>query len=200
MGSLKSLSADDDPPVTHYRLGDETSAFYAEFVTPLIGGGGRWEKSSQHTAEISGVTAQKLRHLEILLIEPWSIKLPPGFAGVLGKSANVRVANAVCYIAQKMLINEKRKSADRAKDVLYIHDTVELLGSSLDELRTLWQKSIRPNLAVTVSRRVEKLSTDLFAEVTDDTREAAVVAAGRNLPPETIRLLCEIGLREIFGG
>jgi hypothetical protein len=28
---------DDQPPATHYELGEEDGAFYAEFLTPLIG-------------------------------------------------------------------------------------------------------------------------------------------------------------------
>jgi hypothetical protein len=33
------------------------------------------------------------------------------------------------------LISGKRKPRERAKDVLYIHDTLELFGGSLQELR-----------------------------------------------------------------
>lgn len=33
------LSGEHTPPIAHYRLGDEEDAFYAEFLTPLLGDG-----------------------------------------------------------------------------------------------------------------------------------------------------------------
>jgi hypothetical protein len=37
-GFREEFLGDDRPPVTHYALGDETSGFYVEFLTPLRGG------------------------------------------------------------------------------------------------------------------------------------------------------------------
>lgn len=37
-GFTEEFLGDDQPPATHYALGDEASGFYAEFVTPLTGG------------------------------------------------------------------------------------------------------------------------------------------------------------------
>jgi Nucleotidyltransferase len=197
-GFVEEFMGDERPPVTHYCLGDEASGFYVEFLTPMFGGGGRRERPAKHTAQIAGVVAQRLRHLDILLIEPWSITLDRRIENAPSQSVTVRVPNAVCYIAQKLLIHAKRKPIDRPKDVLYIHDTVELFGSSLGELRSLWQERVRPNLSGATAARVKKLASELFREVTDTVRDAAVAAADRQLSAEAIRLLCEVGLREIF--
>ena len=35
-------------------------------------------------------------------------------------------------MAQKLLIHEQRERRSRAKDILYLHDTIELLGAALD--------------------------------------------------------------------
>ena len=37
-GFHEEFLGDDRPPVTHYQLGDTDAGFYAEFLTPLIGG------------------------------------------------------------------------------------------------------------------------------------------------------------------
>ena len=50
----------DNPPATHYRLIDAKTAFYAEFLTPLIGGEyGRGGKRKA-TRRIAGVVSQQL--------------------------------------------------------------------------------------------------------------------------------------------
>ncbi len=82
---------------------------------------------------IVGVSAQKLLHLDVLLISPWSVTLPMRAA-----TQNVLIANPVSYLAQKLLINSMRKPGERAKDILYIHDTLSLFARSLPELHDLW--------------------------------------------------------------
>src|SRR5580658_4434276 len=62
------------PPVTHYRLGDDAGGFYAEFLTPLIGGTENRGKAAA-TISVAGVTSQKLRYVELLLRAPWNVTL-----------------------------------------------------------------------------------------------------------------------------
>lgn len=195
-GFVEDFLGDDRPPVTHYRLGNEDSGFYAEFLTPLLGGGGRPGRSAKDTAELGGVVAQRLRHLDILLIQPWSI-LVSGQSPEAPEGIVVRVPNPVAFIAQKLLTLQKRKPADRAKDLLYVHDTVELFGSSLDDLASLWKMSIRPGLERRADQ-IEGLARNEFTEVTDDMRRAARMASGRDLDPETLRRRCAIGLEALF--
>ena len=38
-GFNEEFLGDNVPPATHYRLGDDAGAFYAEFLTPLYGSG-----------------------------------------------------------------------------------------------------------------------------------------------------------------
>lgn len=77
-GFNSEFRGDRTPPVTHYHLGDDEGGFYAEFLVPLTGG--RKQRNGELvplTVNKAGVTAQKLRHLDILLIEPWSVMLEP---------------------------------------------------------------------------------------------------------------------------
>lgn len=198
-GFIEELQGDEMPPVTHYRLGEEHAGFYAEFLIPKIGGGGRPGKGSQHTAEIGGVVVQKLRYLDLLLVEPWPVMLRPRNARGLSKSVAIRVPNAASYIAQKLLIASLRRSADRAKDVLYIHDTIELFGASLDDLAALWRDKIRPTLPVKTAKKV-MAATSSFSSITDTVRDAREIAAaaGRTISAEEIRGLVEAGVRELF--
>lgn len=52
---------DDQPPATHYELREEGSAFYVEFLTPLIGSQYDRDGKRRATTLVSGVTSQNLR-------------------------------------------------------------------------------------------------------------------------------------------
>lgn len=73
-GFKKVMSGDDTPPVTEYQLGDGDQGFYAEFLTPLLGSEVKRGKRDVTVAK-AGITAQKLRYLDLLLIKPWTIRL-----------------------------------------------------------------------------------------------------------------------------
>lgn len=119
-GFRQKLLGDDRPPATHYHLGDEESGFYAEFLTPLTGNMYDRKGKRKATVESGGVSTQRLRHLEILLRFPWTVSLDGAPAPI-----TLQVANPVSFIAQKILIQKERPREDRAKDILYIHDTIE---------------------------------------------------------------------------
>jgi hypothetical protein len=194
-GFHEDYFGDDTPPVTHYLLGDD-EGFYAEFLTSLAGSEFTRRGKPDVTATIIGVSAQKLRHLEVLFIEPWTIALPRGekTAGL----CNVRVANPVSYVVQKLLVHAKRKPGDQAKDVLYVHDTIELFAASLNDLRLVWNNSVGPALDRRVRAKVLAATDRLFGEVTDLAREAALMAAGRRLSPEGFVETCNAGLQRLF--
>jgi Nucleotidyltransferase len=195
-GFAEEFLGEDRPPVTHYRLTDASSEFYAEFLTPLLGGGGRPGKTSD-TVEIGGVVAQKLRYLEILTIDSWRIGVDaPAPAG----QVVIRVVNAVSYIAQKLLIQGRRHPSDQARDIIYIHDTIELFGASLGELRQLWLDSIRPQLPSRVAGEIRRRAREFGRGTTEPGHRAARQATlvGRELTSEAIQLVCEEGLAQLF--
>ena len=43
---------------------------------------------------------------------------------------------------QKILIHDKRDRDKRAKDILYIHDTIETFGGDLAAIREQWQTNV----------------------------------------------------------
>ena len=109
------------------------------------------------------------------------------------------VPNPTSFIIQKLLIHSNRQPDKKAQDVLYIHDTLELFGASLGELRRLWVDLVRPAMPAKTARRAATAARDLFAEVTDTIRGAARIPQDRRLAPENLQAACEYGLGEILG-
>lgn len=197
-GFAEELFGEDRPPVTHYALGNSDEGFYAEFLTPQTGSGIKRNREPDSTTSAAGITAQKLRHLEILLLEPWSIAvgLDEGFP--LDKASIVQVANPVAFVAQKLLIQHARRPEKRAQDTLYIHDTLELFGAELAAMNDLWKARILSELSKKNVRDIRESADQCFSAVTDIIRDAARIPADRQLAPERFQQLCQAALTEIF--
>lgn len=197
-GFSEEFSSDDRPPVTHYVLGGDDAGFYAEFLTPLQGSGRKRSGAADATISAAGISAQKLRYVEILLIEPWHIAIGPNQGFPLPVLTKQLVANPVALIVQKLLIQPDRPPRKRAQDILYIHDTLELFGAELAALNELWHHSIYPALQGKTSKQFRDISLRNFSEVTDLIRDAAQIAGDRNLSPERMQEMCQIALAELF--
>jgi len=194
----EAFRGDQTPPV-QYQLGAEGQRFYAEFLTPLHGGGVRRDGTPDATLRKAGITAQKLRHVDLLLIDPWSVRLGPELSETLAHPVDLLIANPVSFIAQKLLIRSKRPAEKQAQDALYIHDTLELFGHGLDTLREIWAGSLLPNLRPKVGRTVAEQARTQFGALDDVIRSAARIPSDRNLRPERMQQLCSYGLEMIFG-
>jgi hypothetical protein len=197
-GFTEEFFGDDSPPATHYRLGDEDAGFYAEFLTPLVGSE---IKNGKRDATVSkaGITAQKLRYLDILLVKPWSVRVGAENGVPLEAAADLFVPNPTSFMVQKLLIHSGRPADKKAQDVLYIHDTLELFGGSLGELRRLWVEEVRPSIAEKWAPKAESLAREVFVEVTDTIRAAARIPQDRRLAPEDVQRACAYGFDEILG-
>jgi hypothetical protein len=84
-GFKEEFVGDDRPPATHYHYG-EAGGFYAEFLTPLVGSEYDRGGKRRATKEVGGVSSQRLRYIEILLISPW--KIEPGGSERVSLSAS----------------------------------------------------------------------------------------------------------------
>ena len=87
------------------------------------------------TLSKAGITAQKLRYLDLLLVGVWSVRVGPGREVPFESDVELFVPNPTSFILQKLLIHSDRPPHKKAQDILYIHDTLELFGGSLGELR-----------------------------------------------------------------
>ncbi len=54
----------------------------------------------------------------------------------------MQIANPASFLAQKILIHEQSAYKDKAKDLLYIHDTIEVFSENLDELQKLFRGAV----------------------------------------------------------
>ena len=148
---------------------------------------------------VAGVVAQKLRHLEVLLVAPWSVTATVEAGFSVSEPAVLLIANPASYLAQKLLIHDRRRPSDQAKDVLYIHDTIELFASALPELREVWRLSVAPTLHARTSGLLLERLRAMFGVVNDTVREAALMATPRRLTPAVIQDRCRAGLESLLG-
>lgn len=192
-------SGEHTPPVTHYRLGEEDAGFFVEFLTVKKGDGLKRDKQPDPTVMKAGITAQKLRHLELLFEAPWKVQFGSENKVPIESPVDLVVPNPVSFIVQKLLIHKHRDANKKPQDVLYIHDTLELFSASLDKLRTIWEGEVRPKMEVTTAKRAMAVTTLLFENVTDTVRNAARIPQDRNLQPENLRAATQYGLNEVFG-
>jgi hypothetical protein len=186
------------PPAAHYRLTDPGIHFYAEFLTPLVGGAVGRKGKQNATQRVGGVSSQNLRYIEVLLAAPWSVALSAANGFPFANETGVRIANPVSFLAQKILIHRRRTRDERAKDILYMHDTIETFATRIDELRAEWMTNLCPELHANNVRTVQSAATTLFGEVTDPIRAASRIVQGRRLTPEAVRETCNVAFTRIF--
>jgi hypothetical protein len=196
-GFQEEFIGEDRPPATHYHLVGQ-SGFYAEFLSPLVGSEYGRKGERKATRAVGGISSQQLRYIEILLLAPWRISLSETNGYPFTSAKQVQVANPVSFLTQKILIQDARDRKDRAKDILYIHDTIETFAGILGELRELFAKEIRPKLHEKRVHQVKKAADALFGDVDDTIREAVQMVVGRKLSPEALTETCRAGWKAIF--
>jgi len=108
------------------------------------------------------------------------------------------VANPTAFLAQKLLCHLERKQEKRAQDILYMHDTVRLFDRHLDTLRRLWLDEVLPSLRDRQRKDIEACRHQLVSGTTDTLRRAARIPADRQVRPEEMRRVLDVGFTEIF--
>ena len=120
--------------------------------------------------------------------------LSPLIGSEYDRDGNRRATTRVAGVTSQNLRYDRRS---RAKDILYLHDTIELLGGSLSVLREEWNR-MRQEFSHGAIRIVERAVDTMFSKMTDDIRGAAQAAAGRGLTPQAVQELCRAGLKIVF--
>jgi hypothetical protein len=199
-GFKEDLSGDFRPPIASYSLGDEQGGFYAEFLTPLIGSGYKRGGATDATIQAAGISAQKIRHLDILMVDPWTVTVgPPHNEVPIDVPTELLVANPLCFMVQKFLIKKDRKKAKQSQDLLYVYDTIQLFSQHLPQFKENWEKIVKPALQG-ASETVLKECAESFASVTDELREAAAIPQDRNgLTATEMQAVCKYAFSNIMG-
>jgi hypothetical protein len=197
-GFQEEFVGEDHPPATHYYYG-KGGGFYAEFLAPLVGSEHDRHGKRKATMEVGGVSSQLLRYIEILLVSPWRVDLSMESGFPLTPKRTVQIANPASFLAQKILIHDERGHNDKAKDLLYMHDTVDVFSEVLKELRQIFRKDIVPRLHPRRVAELEQAADRLFGKVDDPIREASLISNGRTVNPQRLAETAQAGLEEIFG-
>jgi hypothetical protein len=197
-GFREELAGEHTPPVTWYRLGGDDQGFSVEFLSSLVGSGTKRDGTDDATLAKAGVTAQKLRYIDLLLTSPWTIHLQANGVVPIETPAVLRIPNPTSFIVQKLLIHTQRPPEKRAQDALYVHDTLDLFGGQLATLQATWRRDVRPTVSPKTAAQIERLAREQYGEVTDVLRAAARIPQDRTLVPERLQARCAYGLSEIL--
>jgi len=194
-GFEQRLSGDHVPPISEYALGEKESGFYVEFLAPLEGGEVKRGGRPDVTTTVGGVTAQKLRHLDILLMRPWKVTLRGDMGFPVSRPTTIRIPNPASYVVQKVLVLGKRHPPSQPKDVLYLHDTFAVFTDAMPRVREAWD-AVRPSISRAHVRSFQTRARSLISGTNDLMRGATRIAADRPRPPTPDMLLA--GLRRGF--
>src|SRR3990172_5360204 len=108
--------------------------YTVEFLTPMTGPPLSRSGRAVTTSHIqAGVTAQRLRYLDLLLESPWRVSLA-GLSGIPDATTpiEVRLPHPGFFIVQKILISEELNRQDkRPKDIAYVYQVVSLFRREL---------------------------------------------------------------------
>lgn len=198
LGFAEKLGGDSTPPVTKYVRG----RFEVEFITSLQGSEYKGEKRDV-TVGSAGVTAQKLRYVEVLAVRPWTVHLSEEHGYPVGPTPlAVRIPNPACFIAQKLLALQYRNQfVKKVKDVLYVHDTIAQFRDSLPALREEWGAA-SAELPESVHKKLRKQCAAVFAPTSLCLAPAAAIARSTGRPgtltATALGNTCRDGLRAIF--
>lgn len=198
-GFKENLSGEARPPVAHYKLGNDISGFYAEFLTPLVGSGIKRTGEPDATVLAGGISAQKIRHLGVLLTDPWVVTVGPMNEVPLDESVDLQVANPLCFMVQKLLIKKQRTANKHRQDLLYVFDTIQLFGHLLPQFKENWENVIAPSLEKSMVKTVVQECGESFNTVTDAIRDAASIPQDRRVDPEELRATCQYAFQQILG-
>jgi hypothetical protein len=200
LGFRAEPSGGATPPATRYVM-SSAPAHYLQFVTHRTGSGTKRSGRRESTAIVAGTVAERLSHIDLLLNSPWTVELDEAHGyPATNQRLELRIANAAAYIAQKLLVLSKRDPRDRAKDVVYVHDTLLIFAAALDDLAQLWRRSVRQDSKT--ARDVAALAAALSSRPTDDIRRAVQLlrALDRSNPPDEkgLLLVLRAGLGALF--
>ena len=134
------------------------------------------------------------------MVDPWTVTVgTPHNEVPLDVSAELQVANPLCFMVQKFLIKKDRKKAKQSQDLLYVYDTIQLFFQYLPQFKDNWERVVKPALQG-ASETVLKECAESFASVTDELREAAAIPQDRNgLRAAEMQNVCKYAFSQIMG-
>ena len=162
IGLEEEYTGNCTPPMVKYFPKDKTPSMYVEFLTPLHGSENKREGADVTQKIQPDLSAQKLRFLDLLLKNPWTMNTSsvPG----LGKCPNlvVKIPHPSMFILQKILISGGRADKSRAKDFAYIYQVLGFFREESDVLAREYEVLIDDPEWKRWYKRFIRLSKELF--------------------------------------
>lgn len=181
-------------PAYIYPLQGQGSS-YLQFIANLTGSGRKRGGAKDRLMRFSGIQAEKLRHVDILLHSAWNASLESE-----GLALQVQVTNPSAYLVQKLLTLEGRIPAKRGKDLLYIYDTLTIFSESLTQLGDQ-MKALVPELSRKAKERASRTASNhCFTDGETAAYAAKIARAQRQRPPTAadIAAACKLGLPRVL--
>lgn len=192
-GFEESIRGAEYPAFTYPLRGQERT--YLQFVANLTGSGTTRSGEKDRLMSFSGIHAEKLRHIDVLLHAAWKVELEAE-----GLPLSVRVVNPSAYLLQKLLTLGERATPKRAKDLLYIFDTLTLFGESLRALGEQAQALV-PELSRKTGNKIKKAAeTYCFTDGPAAHEAAKIAQEQRQSPPTATQIVsaCEFALPRVL--
>ncbi len=185
IGLTEEFTGSCAPPLVKYFPKDKTPPMYVEFLTPLRGSEDKRGISDVTQKIQPDLSAQKLRFLDLLLKNPWTISTSsvPG----LEKHPNlvVKIPYPSMFIMQKILISGRRTDKSRAKDFAYIYQVLGLFRDDWQGLAKQYEMLIDNAEWKRWYRKFIKMSTELF----DTPEKDGPIEASRIIPQATPEMI-----------
>jgi hypothetical protein len=195
-----------------YHL-DSQGGAYLQFIAPLRGSGESRTGDAQRTLHFSGLVAERLHDIDLLMRAPWTLELDAE-----GRRTSIRVVNPAAFLLQKLLLiglSSRNRPLEqvsrdplsgaggtkRGKDLLYIYDTIAIFADQLEALGTDSANLCGP-LTPKLVRRANAVRTTLFEVKTDAWNEAVLAAKIQRSHPPTPKQMarvCKQGLHAVLG-
>jgi len=178
-------SAGTEPPVLRFqpeRFGTTTlGPTYAEFLAPLVGADVDRKGNPKTVVRVQrGLTAQLLRYLDLLFVEPMLFDAATLPELGLAQPTNILLPNPASYVIQKSLAWPSRDAGKRGKDLAYVHEVAVLTQKRWPEVEATIER-LRARFPAAWFDRVRDLTDRQFdSEAADG--PIAVVRQYRDLP------------------
>ena len=194
-----NLSGNEAGESRRYVL-DTEPGFYVQFLTRRRGSITRRDGGADSQIPIAGVLAEALRDVDLALGNRWKTTVAMGD----GRSLRVCVIQPVAFLIGKLLVSNypRRGARNRAKDLLYVADTLFLFQEALDALGIIAKADILPHLSKRQSRSLHSSLRNHLEGPGSDTFHAAAelsIALGHGRPQTAsgFRALLRFGLESL---
>ena len=131
----------EEPILKYYPTEKTDSEYYVEFLAPLFGSETKRNGKPDLTQKIqTDLSAQKLRYLDLLLHNTWTVHSSNLSALEDYPDLAIKLPHPDMYIMQKVLTLSKRQPMDRNKDYAYIYQTLTYFRKNLKSLAHEYEK------------------------------------------------------------